>query len=162
MILDAVTSSCECFVRSLVDTLARTPCGARIDFDVQVAEDLTVPMDRTDLAEVLGNSLDNAVRHARSRVRITTRPEVGGPSITIEDDGRGIVPSARADVIERGARLDEREGGAGLGLAIVQDVLEAYDWQLDISASECLGGLKITISPGPKVPGWTETDRAQT
>jgi len=149
-------------VRSLVDTLARTPSGARIDFDAQIAEDLSVPMDRTDLAEVLGNILDNAVRHARSRVRITTRPESGATSIAVEDDGHGIAPSARADVIARGARLDEREGGAGLGLAIVQDVLEAYDWQLDISESGCLGGVKITISPRPEAPARTERASART
>jgi signal transduction histidine kinase len=43
-------------------------------------------------------------------------------------------------------RLDQRGEGAGLGLAIVQDVLDAYQWQLDLSASE-LGGLKATIAP---------------
>jgi signal transduction histidine kinase len=99
---------------------------------------------------VLGNILDNAVRHATSRVRITVRQDHTGPSIVVEDDGQGIAPSARADVIARGVRLDEREGGAGLGLAIAQDVLEAYGWQLDLSASDHLGGLMVTVSPGPK------------
>ena len=50
-------------------------------------------------------------------------------------------------VLERGVRVDERGGGsAGLGLAIVQDVLDAYGWKLDLSKS-ALGGLKATISP---------------
>jgi signal transduction histidine kinase len=49
-------------------------------------------------------------------------------------------------VLERGTRLDQRGEGAGLGLAIVQDVLTAYGWQLDLARSQ-LGGLKATIAP---------------
>ena len=50
-------------------------------------------------------------------------------------------------MVARGARLDEREEGAGLGLAIVQDVLDAYGWRLTLATSEQLGGLKATIAP---------------
>jgi signal transduction histidine kinase len=42
-------------------------------------------------------------------------------------------------------RLDECSEGAGLGLAIVQDVLDAYNWRLELDKSE-LGGLKATVS----------------
>ena len=49
-------------------------------------------------------------------------------------------------MLERGTRLDQRGDGAGLGLAIVQDVLNAYGWRLDLAQSE-LGGLKATIAP---------------
>ena len=48
-------------------------------------------------------------------------------------------------MLERGTRLDERGEGAGLGLAIVQDVLDAYGWRLDLAKSQ-LGGLKATIA----------------
>ncbi len=48
-------------------------------------------------------------------------------------------------MLERGARLDQRGDGAGLGLAIVQDVLSAYGWRLELAASD-LGGLKATIA----------------
>jgi signal transduction histidine kinase len=52
-------------------------------------------------------------------------------------------------VLERGIRLDERSDGAGLGLAIVQDVLDSYGWRLVLGTSERLGGLKATIGPAP-------------
>jgi signal transduction histidine kinase len=131
--------------------LERVSSGGRIAFDPQIADGLSAPIGRTDLAEVLGNLLDNAARHAASRVRISASPCPSGLSIIIEDDGPGIAPAARSRVIERGARLDEREDGTGLGLAIVQDVLEAYGWRLDLATSDQLGGLKVTISPGPSV-----------
>jgi signal transduction histidine kinase len=67
-------------------------------------------------------------------------------SITIEDDGSGLSPTDMPRVLERGARLDESGGVAGLGLAIVQDVLDAYGWRLDLSRST-LGGLRATIVP---------------
>jgi signal transduction histidine kinase len=140
-------------VRSLIGTLARTPSGMRVAFDPQIADGLAVPMDRTDLAEVLGNLLDNAARHAASLVRISASPGPSGSSIAIEDDGQGIAPAARSRALERGIRLDEREDGAGLGLAIVQDVLEAYGWQLELATSGQLGGLKVTIAPAtPMTP----------
>jgi signal transduction histidine kinase len=135
-------------VQSLIATLARTPSGARIVFEPHIADDLTMPFDRADLAEVLGNLLENAARHARSRVRITASAEPAAPSIVIDDDGPGIAETARSRVIERGVRLDERDGGAGLGLAIVQDVLDAYGWRCELAASDRLGGLRVTIAPG--------------
>lgn len=131
-------------VQSLIATLSRTPAGARIWFQADIAEIMQVPLDRTDLAEVLGNLLENAARHAATRVRIVAA--AGGPSIAIEDDGPGIAPEQRQRMLERGARLDRRGDGAGLGLAIVQDVLAAYHWRLDLGPSD-LGGLKATIAP---------------
>jgi signal transduction histidine kinase len=135
-------------VRSLIATLARTPEAARVTIESHVAEDVSVPFDRPDLAEVLGNLLENAVRHAAGRVRVDAKAVSAGLSISVEDDGAGIVPEERTHVLERGVRLDERGTGAGLGLAIVQDVLEAYGWRLDLSMSD-LGGLKAIVAPRP-------------
>lgn len=143
-----VAAAAAPLLRSLIATLARTPDGRRVSFEQRVAETLQLPIDRTDLAEALGNLLENAARHAATRVRITAEP--AGP-IVIEDDGEGIAPATVPRLMERGARLDERSDGAGLGLAIVQDVLEAYGWQLTLARSE-LGGLKATIAPGPAQP----------
>lgn len=133
--------------RALIATLARTPAGARVSFEQQIPDGLSVPIDRTDLAEVLGNVLDNAAHHAAARVRIATRGAAAGTAIVIEDDGEGIAPAAQASAVERGRRLDEGAEGTGLGLAIVQDVLEAYGWRLALGKSEELGGLQVTLAP---------------
>ncbi|WP_322515276.1 HAMP domain-containing sensor histidine kinase [Rhodopseudomonas palustris] len=140
---ESITVDLAPLVRSLVTIQSRTPAGRRIAFDAQIADYVSVPLDRADLAEVLGNLLDNAVRHARSRVRIGTACDAGGFRIEIEDDGDGIDEAAQAAALGRGIRLDQRGEGAGLGLAIVQDVLEAYGWTLHLSRSD-LGGLKTS------------------
>ena len=133
----------EPLVRSLIATLSRTQGGERIRYDAAIPENVLAPFDRTDLAEVLGNLLENATRHARTGVRIVAQASDDGLAIMVEDDGPGIAEGLRPVALARGGRLDERPGGSGLGLAIVQDVLEAYGWtlQLDVSA---LGGLKAT------------------
>jgi signal transduction histidine kinase len=129
---------------SLVATLARTPSGARISFESRVPSGLTMPWDRTDLAEVLGNLLENAARHAENAVRITAAADP--LAVIVEDDGPGIPEAQIARVLERGGRLDQQAPGNGLGLAIVQDALEAYGWQLQIGRSE-LGGARVLIAP---------------
>ncbi|MGD9597736.1 MAG: sensor histidine kinase [Steroidobacteraceae bacterium] len=135
----------EPLARSLVETLARTPQGQRIAFDLHIEAGTIVPMERGDLAEVLGNLLENAARHAHARVHLAALPDA---SITVEDDGRGIAPEHRAAVLQRGTRLDER-GGAGLGLAIVLDILDAYGWRLELGEST-LGGLAATFRPAER------------
>lgn len=140
----AASTSVKPLVQSIVATLSRTPDGARLRLEDLVGDDLHVPIDRIDLAEVLGNLLENATRHAAGRVRITS--DESRSSLVVDDDGQGIEPSQASRVLERGVRLDERGAGAGLGLAIVQDVLSAYGWGLILSRSE-LGGLKATIAP---------------
>jgi len=140
----SVSTPLKPLVDSLIATLSRTPSAQRLDFRTCIAGEPDVPIDRTDLAEVLGNLLENAAHHARQRVRISA--DGTGRGITIEDDGPGIAPAQRARMLERGARLDERGEGAGLGLAIVQDVLGAYGWRLEVASSK-LGGLRATIAP---------------
>ena len=134
-------------VRSLIATLSRTQAGERLRYETAIADDVTAPFDRTDLAEVLGNLLENATRHAKTRVRVVTQVTADGLAIMVEDDGPGIAEGLRPAALARGGRLDERADGTGLGLAIVQDVLEAYGWtlQLDISV---LGGLQATCRAG--------------
>jgi len=129
--------------RSIIDTVARTKEGEKLRFENAVPRSLSVPIERTDLAEVLGNLIENASRFARQTVRISA----AHGKILIEDDGRGIAVEDWSKVLERGGRLDERGGGAGLGLGIAQDVLDAYGWDLSLGQSESLGGLLVVLRP---------------
>lgn len=132
--------------RSIAAMLERAPLAhpVRIDIDVDLGARLLI--DRDDLAEVLGNLMENAARHARSLVRVRMHDDEGRQVLTIDDDGPGIAPEARAAMLERGGRLDTSGGGAGLGLAMVQDVLVAYGWEIELSGSD-LGGLSARIQP---------------
>jgi signal transduction histidine kinase len=130
----------------IVSVVRRTPGAEALSFVVDVASDLLVPMDVGDLAELLGNLVENAARFARSTVRITGSAGAGETTIIVADDGPGIPAEDRAAVILRGVRL-AGSGGQGLGLAIVSDIVEAYGGQLALG--DCAPGLKVTITLPP-------------
>jgi signal transduction histidine kinase len=132
-------------LRPLVETMAsiqkRTQWGRPLAFEIAIHDGATIAIDKADLAELLGNLMENAARHARSRVRIGMHDD---GRISIEDDGAGIPDEMHSLVLERGKRLDERRDSTGLGLAIVQDILEAYGRPLTLDSSS-LGGLRVTF-----------------
>jgi len=82
--------------------------------------------DARELDRAVRNLLDNAARHARTVVSISTSTSDGCCHVVIDDDGTGIPPPDRDRIFERFTRLDEArsrtDGGAGLGLAIVNDI----------------------------------------
>jgi signal transduction histidine kinase len=132
-------------VESLASTIRKTPSGAALHWDIEIAPDLRVALDRDDLAELLGNILENAAKWAKSRVRATASAMALTVTIRIEDDGPGIPEAARQAVLKRGVRLDQATGGSGLGLAIAGDVLEACGGALVLDES-ALGGLRAIIT----------------
>ncbi|RII15728.1 Signal transduction histidine-protein kinase ArlS [Streptomyces sp. YIM 130001] len=106
---------------------------------------LEVTGSRGQLARVLGNLLDNAQRHARSRVTVTTRVDGGFAVIGVADDGTGVPEDERERIFERFVRLDDArsrdDGGAGLGLAIARDVAERHGGRLTVGGSADGGAL---------------------
>jgi signal transduction histidine kinase len=128
-------------VETLIAIQRRTSEGSRLVFDVEFAEDTQVAMDKADLAEVLGNLIENAARHARHRVWIGV---LADGRVFVRDDGPGIPMELRPTVMARGKRLDESGNSTGLGLAIVQEVLEAYGRRLVLEDSS-QGGLIATF-----------------
>jgi signal transduction histidine kinase len=99
------------------------------------------------LTEMLGNLTENAMKWARDRVRLAGRQEEasGAVLLSVEDDGPGIPEVEAATALSRGGRLDATKPGAGLGLAIVGDIAEAYGGSLDLGRSAELGGLRAEI-----------------
>jgi two-component system sensor histidine kinase PhoQ len=100
--------------------------------------------DKTDLMELLGNLIDNACKAAESNVCIRAQQKNLQLIIAIEDDGPGIPIEHRNDLLTRGMRLDSYREGQGIGMAVVADLLTAYQGQLAIDDS-VLGGAKIQL-----------------
>jgi signal transduction histidine kinase len=98
-----------------------------------------------DLQEMLGNLLDNAWRHARSRVSVATHPTPEGLCLTVDDDGPGIPPNEHTKVLQRGVRLDETQPGTGLGLAIVVDLAQLYGGNVALATSPT-HGLRVSLA----------------
>jgi signal transduction histidine kinase len=119
-----------------------------VAIEIAGAADVTYPGDAADLAEMLGNLMDNACKWARGRVRVTVEAGPGRLTILIDDDGPGIPPARRAAALTRGGRLDEAAAGTGLGLDIVREIAELYRGNLRLEDSP-LGGLRARLElPG--------------
>ena len=104
--------------------------------------------DVGQLARAIRNLSDNAARHARTTVAFASHTDVAGVLVTIEDDGSGVAEEDRGRAFERFVRLDgarDRDtGGAGLGLAIVRDVVRAHGGEVELTSSH-LGGARVEM-----------------
>ena len=105
--------------------------------------------DPDRLAEVLRNLTDNAVRFAHSTVRLGLGFHSDVVCLSVDDDGPGIPARDRARVMQRFVRLEEHrgraQGGAGLGLAIVSEIVRAHGGTLAATSSD-LGGARLVVT----------------
>ncbi|MCB0996433.1 MAG: HAMP domain-containing histidine kinase [Acidimicrobiales bacterium] len=104
--------------------------------------------DSDQLTRVVRNLLDNAVRHAEHRVRLSLAEIDGVATLTVSDDGLGVPDDQRDRVFERFARLDDartrHDGGTGLGLAIVREVVIRHDGSVTVDDAPG-GGARFTV-----------------
>lgn len=136
---------------------AREELSQRTRDHVDVHTDLKsveVAGSRSQLARVLGNLLNNAQRHARSRVTVSTRSDGPWAVLEVADDGSGVPEGERERIFERFVRLDDArtrdEGGAGLGLAIARDVAVRHGGTLVVRAAPSGGALFELRLPSPQ------------
>lgn len=131
-------------VEGLVRTMRRLHAERELRIDADVSPAHEIRGRREDLDEMLGNLLDNACKWARSRVAISSAIEDVQLSISVDDDGPGLDPSLRAQVLQRGVRADQQVRGSGLGLAIVSDLAELYGGSVTLETSP-LGGTRARL-----------------
>jgi signal transduction histidine kinase len=105
---------------------------------VEADPGLVVAADELRLGQALGNLVDNALRYGEGQVSLQARPERGGLSIDVSDEGEGIAPDFADRAFERftrGDRARTRSGtGTGLGLSIVRAIAEAHGGEAEIAA----------------------------
>lgn len=124
----------------------------RIEIELNGDMDAPWPFDREDMLELLGNLLDNACKWGESVASLIWQAEPEAFELTVDDDGPGLSAAERAAVPGRGTRLDERTDGHGLGLAIVRDLVEAYDGTLLLEQAGT-GGLRVRVTLPYRQPG---------
>ncbi|MDM4718227.1 ATP-binding protein [Micromonospora sp. WMMA1363] len=113
-------------------------------------EPLWADGDPDQLHRVLTNLVDNAVRHARTRVVLATEPDgTAYHRVTVTDDGPGIPVVDRERVFGRFTRLDparDRDaGGAGLGLAIVRELVHRAGGRIELGDADPWPGLRVRL-----------------
>jgi two-component system OmpR family sensor kinase len=149
-------------LRDCAEKMALRAQQADVRLEVRSEGELVVSGDRDRLTQVISNLIDNALKHtpAGGRITLTARPLVVEPAkrgeppvskaeIAISDTGEGIPPEDLSRIFERFYRGDKSRGksgrGAGLGLAIVREIVQAHGGE--IRAESVLGlGTRITLT----------------
>jgi two-component system sensor histidine kinase PhoQ len=135
-------------IERLCRTLSKVNHDKPVQADVVMADNLVFRGDEEDLTEMLGNLLDNAWKWCRSTIRVEAKYDAENLLVSVEDDGPGIDPANAEELLGRGVRADETVPGHGLGLAMVRDIVDSYQGDINIDNSS-LGGAKILITlPG--------------
>ena len=135
----------EPLLQRLVGVMKRLPRGEELEWSISVTPaGIDASIDQRDLEDLFGNLLDNARKWAKSRVLIDASMNDRAIQVVVEDDGPGVPTERLEDVIARGTRLDRAVPGTGIGLAIVQDLVELHGGRLDLSESP-LGGVRISV-----------------
>ncbi len=116
--------------------------GTKITLDTNVPEAM-ISGDRGQMAQVLRNLIDNAVKYGKpgGTVAISIEAtETKWVSVAIRDEGDGIAPQHLPRITERFYRADasrSREaGGTGLGLSIVKHIVERHRGRFDITSRQ--------------------------
>jgi len=138
-------------VTALARTMEKIYRDRDVAIDINAAREARFRGERQDLEEMVGNLVDNACKWATSRVAIEVVPEPAAPNTTapkvrvvVDDDGPGLSPAERAQVAQRGERLDESKPGSGLGLSIVVELAQLYGGDLFLGTAP-IGGLRAEL-----------------
>jgi signal transduction histidine kinase len=139
---------------ALLAEVRATTAGSRVPVEVDVPAALAVIGNPAELSRLFRNVIDNAIRYARTVVRIKAfqGPTDGTVRIRIADDGPGIPADQRHRVFDRFVRLDasreQLSGSAGLGLAIAKAIAAAHRGTMAIAEADEGGALVIVDLPG--------------
>jgi two-component system sensor histidine kinase PhoQ len=137
-------------VKSITDAMHKVYADKKLKITIQVASEYYFHGDENDLMEILGNLIDNACKYCNNQVAINIEASENHLTLYIADDGNGIPLPQREVILQRGVRLDTVEAGSGMGLALVKEIIDAYQASINISDSE-LGGTCVEICFNTKI-----------
>lgn len=150
-------------VRERIDAAALVETAVRRLMPVAQAKEVTLAGDigRTQgaimgdedkLQQVLANLIGNAIRHTPPGGRVTVKAQASGEevSLVIGDQGPGVAPDDLPYLFERlwkgdRARTRGGDGGSGLGLSIVRQLVELHGGRVEASLPQ-EGGLRVTVT----------------
>ncbi len=136
------------FVEEIADA-QRMTAGKDVTINVDIDSSMCVNADRTHLANVINNLIDNAVKYSGDVVMITVSG--GSDGICVADKGIGIPPKSMPYIFNKfyrvphGDRQDVR--GYGIGLYYVKSILDKMGWSISVKSKEGEGSV-FTIKFG--------------
>lgn len=144
-------------INKVLNGLQKVYADKNVNANYTVTDLIEFHGDEGDLMEIIGNLSDNAFKWCKQEINVTAKnieskqPDQWDLFIQVDDDGSGVPPEMVNYVTRRGQRADHEIAGHGIGLSIVNDIVQVYGGTLEIGTSQ-LGGAKIIV----KLPGSPE------
>lgn len=152
----------EIDVAALIDHATREArlTGRDVTFDITTSPGMRVHGDRSRLAQVLANLLDNAVRHSPpgGTVTVTATEAPDGAAdaghwvLDVVDEGPGIDPAVAGRIFDRFSTGGEHSGGTGLGLAIARWICSLHGGSIEVVPSSGGAHVRVTLPTSPDSP----------
>ncbi len=114
----------------------------KLQLDEEIAEDVVLEMDHDDALRLIDNLLSNAIKYNRTGGKL--RIELDPARLVVADSGVGMDAQTLQYVHERFRRANSSEGGFGIGLDIVHQVIKAYGFAITFN-SEPNKGTEVTV-----------------
>jgi signal transduction histidine kinase len=129
-------------IRAAVDLARPAILATGLELSVELPDTLSVRADPDQLAQVVGNLLQNAIRYTPPAGRVSVRAErrPADVLVSVANSGDGIPAGDLPHVFERFYRVDKSRdrasGGAGIGLAIVRQIVEAAGGAIGVESRD--------------------------
>jgi two-component system sensor histidine kinase PhoQ len=142
-------------LEQIIRTLDKVKGNKKVITHLQIAPGAEFFGEHGDLMELLGNLLENAYKWCDQHISVTIKTltlhnrKRTGLIIEIADDGPGISEDKRKKLLARGVRGDEKVKGHGIGLSIVNDIVESYQGNIEINYHPVLKGAHFIITLPP-------------
>jgi signal transduction histidine kinase len=114
-----------------------------IELQHSVEKDIRIVADEEKMLRALLNLTFNAIRHAKSKIKLSVYKENGTVKIKIEDDGEGVSEDLIPQLFHRFVK--GKNGDTGLGLAIARAIIEQSNGEITAGESDELGGARFEI-----------------
>lgn len=145
--------------RLLLDVYGlQRPLAGQVELVLADFEQVWVEGDADQLRQLVLNLVDNALRYTPAGGRVTLGLARQGEwaMLRVSDTGPGIPPAHRPHIFDRFYRVDDARarhtGGAGLGLAISQQIAQTHGGRIEVASEEGRGTTFTVVLPAISTP----------
>jgi two-component system OmpR family sensor kinase len=114
----------------------------RLKLQKDIKKGVVIDIDRDDAIRLIDNLISNSIKY--NRVDSILKISLSKDNLKIEDGGIGIEKADLKQIFDRFRRANSSEGGFGIGLNIVYQLIQIYDMSIDIKSTPNIG-TKVTI-----------------
>jgi len=109
----------------------------KLKLKVNIEDNITIDMDKNDAIRLIDNIISNAIKY--NSLNQVLKITLNSKNFIVEDGGVGISQKDLANIKNRFHRANKSEGGFGIGLDIVNEIIKSYNFELIINSKENIG-----------------------